>query len=145
MNVGLFALMAGFLLPLALVIRVGALRVAERRRGWAHPLNLLLTIEALLAVVPVISLFPSVFLLVAGRSIEEGALLLDFAGTRWGLFKLSVNVAGVLMADASLPRLTEQLTRDPPSTEAPTRSYIVRDLGVLVVCLLLASFAAVHR
>lgn len=145
MNVGLFAMLAGFLLPLALVGRLGGLLAIERGRGWGHPLNLVLVTMLLLAAVPVVALAPSAWLVVSGKSIEAGAVLLDFTATRVGLAKLAVNVAGVLVADAAMPRVYDQLVRAPASTELPTRRYLLRDLGVLAICLALAWFAAVHR
>lgn len=146
MNVGLFAMMAGFLLPLALSIRLAFLLAWERGRGWDHPLNLFLLIALLLAMVPVVALAPSAALVVVGRSIEDGAVLLDFTATRIGLAKLVVNIAGVLLTDAAMPRLQAQLTQLPVTGEMPTRAYLLRDLGVLAVCLLLALVAgALHR
>lgn len=142
MNIGLFAMLAGFLLPLALVIRLGWMIAGARGRGAGHPLVIVLTTELLLAVVPVVALAPSAWLVLTGRSIEDGAVLLGLTASRWGLFKLAVNVAGVLLADAALPRICEQLTREPASTLRPTRGYLVRDLGVLATCLLLAWAAA---
>ena len=145
MNLGLFALLAGFLLPLALVVRLSGMLAMERGRGWGHPLSLVLTTYLVLAAVPVVALTPSVWVVVSGRSIETGALLLDYTATGWGLVKLAVNVAGVLLADATMPRVYDQLTQEPASTELPTRDYLLRDLGVLATCVLLAWAAAVHR
>lgn len=145
MNLGLFALLAGFLLPVALVVRLLGMLAMERDRGWGHPLNLVLASEVLLAMVPVVALTPSVWLVVSGRSVEAGAVLLDFTATDWGLAKLAVNVTGVLFADAAMPRVYDQLTRTPTSEVRPTGHYLLRDLGVLATCLLLAWAAAVHR
>lgn len=145
MNLGLFAMLAGFLLPLALVIRLGGLLVVERWRGWGHPLILVLSIELLLAGVPVVALTPSAWTVVSGRSIEAGALLLDFTASNWGLAKLAVNVGAVFLADAAMPRIYDQLTLAPTSTEQPTRLYLLRDVGVLATCLALACAAAIHR
>jgi hypothetical protein len=145
MNMGLFAMLAGFLLPLALCIRLSGMLAVERARGWAHPLNLVLATQLTLASVPVVALTPSAWLIVSGKSIEAGALLLDFTATGWGFAKLGVNIVGVLLADAALPRVCDQLTREPASTERPTRHYLLRDLGVLATCLLLACAAAFHR
>lgn len=145
MNVGLFALLAGFLMPATLVIRSAALLLAERQRGWSHPLNLLLWSWLLLAGVPVIALSPTVWSVLSGRSIEAGAMLLDFNATRTGLAKVAVTIAGVLLADAGFPRLYEQLTRAPISRARPTPLYLMRDLGVVAVCLIVALAAAFDR
>lgn len=146
MNLGLFAMLAGFLLPLTLVIRVSGMMAVERGRGFGHPLTLMLATELLLAAVPVVALTPTAWLVISGKSMSDGALLLDFTATGWGVAKLGVNVAGVLLADASMPRLYDQLTREPHSVELPTRHYLLRDVGVLATCLLLAcAAAAMHR
>jgi len=144
-NVGLFAMLAGFLLPLALVVRLLGMLAIERGRGWQHPLNLTLLSYLTLAAVPVVALTPSAWTVISGKSIEAGTLLLDFTATTWGLAKLAVNVGGVLLADAAMPRVYAQLTRDPPSDDRPTLRYLLRDVGVLAICLVLACFAAVYR
>lgn len=145
MNLGLFALLAGFLLPLALTMRLAGMLGSEIGRGVGHPLILVLLTELLLAAVPMVALMPSAWAVVSGRSIQAGAMLLDFSATDWGLAKLGVNVSGVLLADVAMPRVYDQLTRQPVSVERPTRHYLLRDLGVLATCLLLAWAAAVHR
>lgn len=147
MNVGLFAMLAGFLLPLALVIRLGWMATSARWRGlaWGHPLVWALLMLLALAAVPPMALAPSAWHVVSGHSIEDGAVLLDFTATRWGLAKLALNVIGVLGTDLMLPRFCEQLQQPPISTRRPTRAYLLRDLGVLAVCLLLALAAAVDR
>lgn len=145
MNVGLFAMLAGFLLPLALVVRLTVLLAEERGRGFTHPLILVLWTELLLALVPVVALAPSVWVATTGRTIEDNALLFEFTATGWGMAKLAVNVAGVLLADAVMPRIAAQLTQEPATGIWPTRHVIARDLGVLAICLVLAGAAAVTR
>lgn len=145
MNTGLFCVLAGFLLPVALVVRLAWTLVAERDRGLFHPLTLTLLAWLLLAAVPAVALGPTVWSIVSGRSIEAGAMLLDFNATNWGLAKVAVNVLGVLIADLAMPRVYDQLTREPASRTRPSRTYVVRDLGVLGCCLALAVAAAVVR
>lgn len=145
MNTGLFCVLAGFLLPVALVLRLAWLIASELWRGWSHPLILTLASWAVIAAVPAVALGPTVWSIVTGRSIEAGAMLLDFNATRWGLAKVAVSTLGVLLADLALPRVYDQLTRPPFSETMPTRQYILRDLGVLATCLLLACVAAYDR
>lgn len=140
-------MLAGFLLPLALVIRLGWMATEARWRGlaWGDPLVWALLMLMALAAVPAMALAPSAWLVATGHSIEDGAVLLDFTATRWGLAKLALNIIAVLGTDMMLPRICEQLAQPPISTRRPTRSYLLRDLGVLAVCLLLAWIAAVDR
>lgn len=142
MNIGLFALLAGFLLPLALVIRLGVLLAGEAGRERYHPVTLVLWTELLLAAVPVVALGPTVWTVTSGRGIEDGVSLLDYAATGWGLLKLAISVAAVLLADVALPRVYDQLVLEPTSAAYPTRHYLLRDLGVLAICLGLACAAS---
>ncbi|WP_242095479.1 hypothetical protein [Sphingomonas sp. CROZ-RG-20F-R02-07] len=141
MNFGLFAMLAGFLLPLALILRLGAQAVWESYRGWSHPVVLALTSTALLTGIPVVALIPSV-LTVCGRPNAAGALLLEYAGTGWGTIKLALTLVAVLFADIAMPRVCAQLVVLPTTSVWPSRRYLLRDVGMIAILLIVAWLGA---
>ncbi|MES2755593.1 MAG: hypothetical protein V4659_13135 [Pseudomonadota bacterium] len=137
MNWGLFLALIGFLLPVSLILRVGA-QLAIAGLPFGHPIQTMRIILLLTIAWATLGKTPTAIYAVTGDFDALGRVTEAFMLTGWGIAQTALMLAAVVACDVFAPGIVGRLDPVPAHPAKPSKVYLRRDLGVFVICLLLA-------
>ena len=142
---GMFAVLVGTFLPLSLTLRAFAQVCHDHRLGLWHPVNVYRWIKIAL-IVPMLGLIApaGVFVMFGWGDEAMAGRIVTFLASPRGVVVVAGLMIAAFIVDKERPRMVDQLTRRPTSSEHRTKIQFRHDTMIVLILFTLALAWAVQ-